>query len=298
MTAFKRALRLHQAHWRESRGLPIGSQPVRPTEDDPGVPLGSRIEADYAKESGSNFLTDEAAACARIRVDSPQPNETLWVDRLYADLLSSMPMCFNLFGPVACDTAKLEAFVAEVWPEIDARPTALGFEWSPGRQVPGRFLENRSAFDSVIHLEMSGGSRGVIGIETKYHEDCRAERVPSDQRLRRYRQVADESGVFLDGAVDRIVGTPLQQIWLDHLLALSMLQDTEEEWGFVSFVLVHPSGNTSFEQAAAEYRQLLSDDSTFECRTTEELVRAESYPDEAGELFRNRYEPTAGAGWV
>ena len=30
MTAFRRRLRYHQSHWRESKGHPIGSQPIVP----------------------------------------------------------------------------------------------------------------------------------------------------------------------------------------------------------------------------------------------------------------------------
>lgn len=33
--------------------------------------------------------------------------------------------------------------------------------------------------------------------------------------------VSGRSGIFRDGAVERTVGTDLQQIWLDHLLVLS-----------------------------------------------------------------------------
>jgi hypothetical protein len=70
-----------------------------------------------------------------------------------------------------------------------------------------------------------------------------------------------------------------------------MLQDEEiVGWDFARFVLVHPAGITSFARAARDYRELLTDPATFESRTTEELVRSEAYPQEASELFRERYE--------
>ena len=43
VTAFKRRARLHQSIWRESRGFPIGSQPMRQKKDGKSRPLGSRI---------------------------------------------------------------------------------------------------------------------------------------------------------------------------------------------------------------------------------------------------------------
>ena len=102
----------------------------------------------------------------------------------------------------------------------------------------------------------------MIGIETKYHEDCRKEKIPSDARLKRYNQVAEASGVFKQGASEYFIGTNLQQIWLDHLLALSMLQDSSKKWTWVKFVMIHPSGNPSFTKAAKDYFSLLKDTAT------------------------------------
>jgi hypothetical protein len=60
----------------------------------------------------------------------------------------------------------------------------------------------------------------------------------------------------------------LQQLWLDHLLALSMLH----EWDTGLFVLVYPGANTSMASAADRYATTLLDARTFEHRTLEEMV--------------------------
>src|SRR5690606_36836163 len=128
-------------------------------------------------------------------------------------------MCFNLFGPLWADPALATAVVPICWPELAGTPSAVRLEWSPGRQVPGRDLENRSAFDVAFETERPDGSVAIVGVETKYHEHCVAERVPGESRLERYRRVCDASGVFRPGAVEVVIGTHLQQICLDHLLA-------------------------------------------------------------------------------
>src|SRR5207253_2328100 len=103
MTAFKRRARLQQATWRERLGLPPGTHPY----SGEGVAvrnIGSRIPLEHGKV-GANFLSPAVSAAVRQRIGATQHLQTLNVARLYCDLLSSMPMCFNLFGNMAGDNA-------------------------------------------------------------------------------------------------------------------------------------------------------------------------------------------------
>jgi hypothetical protein len=265
---------------------------MRPKPGEKSRPIGSNLALETA--DASNFLTDAAAKAVRWRLDHPEPHEMIEVDRLNGNLLSSMPMCFNLFGPLYSE-ADLEPATAAVrswWPEAPARVSAVRFEWSPGRRQTGKFLENRSAFDFAFELALDDGTHGVIGVETKYHENCKPEKIPPwkrDDRLSRYKLVMEKSEVFRPGVLDSLVETHLQQIWLDHLLALSMLQHTPRTWTWVKFVLVHPEGNPSYARAADEYQALLSDASTFEVRTIESLLNTGVLPEDATAGFRERY---------
>jgi hypothetical protein len=252
-------------------------------------PIGSRLEINFAFETGANFLTDGARAAAQYRIDHPERKQTLNPDRLYADLLSSMPMCFNLFGPLWANHELGAEAVRRWWPDAPGRLSAIRFEWSPGRQVPGRYLENRTACDVAFEVASPDGSRGLIGVETKYHEHCKAEAPPSSDRVRRYRDVVGLCGVFRRGAVDAILGTRLQQIFLDHLLVLSFLHDAVSPCRWAKFVLVHPERNPSFATAAKAYSALLSDSSTFEVRTLESFMKEGSLPPAAVSVFRERY---------
>nr|WP_144289989.1 hypothetical protein [Ideonella sp. A 288] len=150
-------------------------------------------------------------------------------------------------------------------------------------------MENRSAFDVAFEAKRPDGTAAIVGVETKYHEHCAVQRVPSELRLARYRHVCDASGVFKAGAIEKIVGTKLQQIWLDHLLVLSMLQDASQMYSWGRFVLVHPSKNPSYAYAASSYIDLLADTSTFEVRTIESLLDAPAYPAAEAKAFRERY---------
>ncbi len=287
VTEFKRRARWQQAFWRQSRGIPLGSHTSGrvPTER----PNGSRVELSHAKRAGCNFLSPAIRAAAEERVARPEPHQMLDADRLWADLLSSMPMCFNLFGELHGDPARLDRAVGALWPDHPGDPTDIRFEWSPGRRDP-LYLGNRSAFDAVVLLALPDGSRGAIGIETKYHEDIKPESAPTSERFERYRQVTESSGAFSAEWEGAVVGTDLQQLWLDHLLALSMLQHSSGEWSWARFVVVYPVANPSVRDAVERYERLLVDSSTFEARTIEQVLDTHSVHDTTTEdAFRHRY---------
>jgi hypothetical protein len=161
-TAFKRRARLHQALWRERHNLDEGSQPIRPKPQQPWRHLGSRLSLAQAFETEANFLSERARDAVRYRLAHPEPNQILDKDRLYGDLLSSMPMCFNLFGPLFEDPGLATNAIKSWWPDVPGSVYAVRFEWSPGRMLQGEYLENRSAFDVAFEMALEDGSKGCI----------------------------------------------------------------------------------------------------------------------------------------
>ncbi len=283
-TEWKRRARWRQTRWREARDLPIGAQPYRGGPD--ATPVGSRLELAFARETGANFITPGAVEAVRARLASPEQHQTLAEDRLWADLLSSMPLCFTLFGALTDESARRRA-VDAWWPDAPKGHVCVRFEHSPGRRDP-TFLGNRSAFDAAFEIG-DGEELGIVGIETKYHEHAVAEARPKPAALARYVEVTERSAAFVDDWRSRILGTDLQQIWLDHLLVLSMLQHPSKRWTWGRFVLAFPKANPSFAAAATRYGELLRDRSTFEMRTIEDLASPVVLGEEAARGFRDRY---------
>lgn len=286
-TAWKRLARLQQSQWREARGFPLGTHPHGGGEK--ATPVGSRLELAFAMASGANFVSPGALAAVRARLAHRERFEMLRTDRLWADLLSSMPLCFNLFGDLAGDETAAARAVRAWWPDAPEGRAKVRFEYSPARRDP-LFLGNQSAFDGAFELDLGGGALGIIGIETKYHEHSKVDAKPKPQALARYVEVTEHSDAFVPDWRERVVGTPLQQIWQDHLLALSMLQHPTGKWIWGRFVLLYPSANSSFAQAAVAYRSLLRDPSTFAAMTLEELLGAPSVLAESTQVaLRERY---------
>jgi hypothetical protein len=223
MTEFRRRLRFHQAQWREAHGHPVGTQPMVPKDDKPVRPVGSRLPLDYARETGANFVTAGALEAAKARTSMTEPHQSFNHQRLWADLLWSPSLCFNLFGDLAGDLGLADQAVRTWWPDAPGAVSEVRFAHSPGRFDP-TYLNSLRAFDAAFGLDLDEGTKGIVGVQTKYHEWGKPE-TPKPTNLPRNREVAETSGAFTAGAVDVLKGkTDLAVMWLEHLLLLSMLQ--------------------------------------------------------------------------
>jgi hypothetical protein len=290
MTAFRRRTRYHQALWREGHGHPIGSQPISPRPGGPTPrPVGSRFPLDYGRESGANFLTEDAVAAARARTSTIERHQSFDHQRLWADLLSSEALAFNLFGDLAGDLGRADKAVHAWWPDVPGTVSEVRFAHSPGRFDPA-FLNSLRDFDTTFELGDDGN--GVIAVDTKYHERAKAE-TPKPSNLARYVAVAERSGIFAPGAIDRVKGrSELAVMWLEHLLLLSMLQHPSGSWRWGRYVVVHPAANSDIAELCDRYRRLLSDASTFSSMTLENLLDTGVLPARATAALRERYTPS------
>ena len=292
MTEFRRRLRYHQAGWREAHGHPIGTQPIAASPDGPAARLvGSRLPLDYAKETGANFLSAGALDAARARTSFVEPHQSVDHQRLWADLLWSPAVAVNLFGDLAADLGLADRAVHTWWPDAPGTVREVRFAHSPGWLDPA-YLNSLRAFDAAFVLDLGDGTRGIVGIGTKYHERLKAE-TPRPSNLRRYLEVADRSRAFRPRATDAVKGrNDLAVMWLEHLLVLSMLQHSSGTWRWARYVVLHPAGNLDFAGGCARYANLLASRSTFSSMTIEELLDANLLPPRTTAALRERYLPT------
>ena len=194
MTDFRRALRYHQARWREAQGFPIGTLPIVPQPGKPWRLVGSRLPLDFAKESGANLLTGRARTAAIARSETVERHQSFDTQRLWADPLSPMALCFNLFGDLAADLRLADAAVHRWWPDTPGTVKDVRFAHSPGRLDPA-YLGNLGSFDVAFILELGDGTDGILGLVTRYHERVER-RLPKPARLPRYIEITERSGAF------------------------------------------------------------------------------------------------------
>jgi hypothetical protein len=291
MTAFRQRTRLHQARWREANGHPIGSQPYQPHPNRPPArPVGSRLPLAYGEEIGANLITPDALEAARARMSRIERHQSIDHQRLWADLLSSEALAFNLFGDLAADLAVADKAVHAWWPDAPGIVREIRFAHSPGWLDP-EYLNSLRDFDAAFILDREDGTKGIVAVDVKYHERAKSE-TPKPQNLWRTVAVAEQSGAFAPGAIDQVKGrSELAVMWLEHLLLLSMLQHPSGVWTWGRYVVVHPAGNDDTAGLCDRYRDLLANDATFDVMTLEEVIGSRVLPARTAEALRERYLP-------
>jgi hypothetical protein len=247
-TRFRANARLLQSLWRQDKELPMGSY-VRP--DGEKFKLGSRL-TDAAGRAGGNFLTAEIAHVARRETAYREIGAMIDESRLATNLLSSMPLAFNLFAPMRGDTRYATRVLQAAVPGFDGEVTQILFEHAPGRGYPV-FTGDHSAFDVLIRYRSPVGKRGILAIEVKYSEGM-TEAAP--QLHSRYEDIAETSDLFVEPASPALRRNPLQQIFREHCLAQSMLD--AKIYDEASFIVIYPRLNWQVDMAVAAYAQELS----------------------------------------
>ncbi len=259
---FRRNARILQSIWRERANLPMGVHN--------GRPLGSRLPAELAERDLCNYLTPGIRSVVRAELAAAAGSRLFSKPRIYNDLLSSQPLCFNLFGELKLDLGLASEVMRALRPACIGAVSSIRFEYSPGRSNE-HFTGDKSAFDVFVEYESINGGQGFLGIEVKYHENLKD---PAAVHRPRYDEIARSMGCYKADCLARLHRKPLQQFWRDHLLAGSMLCDDRSGYSEGAFVVLYPEGNPYCRSAIREYRECLCDTATFDAWTLEEFVGA------------------------
>ena len=249
---FARYGRLLQSKWREKKGYPIG-------KSEKGSVFGNYIAADFAQKEKVNFLTDNIRNLAIEELNKAKKTKALIKeDRMWENLLSSQPLCFNLFGELHFNHELATTFFKNLFPERIDKVTSVLFEHSPCRGDKN-FTGDRSAFDVFIEYISSEGKKGFVGIEVKYVETLRegANRVNDtyQRHEKEYLQFVT-ADIFKPESIENLSKSPLFQIWRDHLLSISLLKNNLYEEGF--FVFLFPKGNEKCYNGVQQYTEQLT----------------------------------------
>ena len=283
---FKRRMRLHQSWYRhEVLGVPCGTGPFPSSRSY----YGNMLDAESARK-GLNFLSPRIHSLAERRI--AEGVGTVDVFRLRRNMLSSQPMCFNLFGELALDLELATVLGRSLWGDHVRKVTAVRFEWAPARRA--EYLNDGTAFDAFIEYEASDGKRGFIGIETKLTE-------PFSQRKRYRREeymkwMAKPNAPWHDGSTDEVSRLSHNQLWRDHLLAWALLAHPESDYAHGRFVVVFHGDDAHTNRVVAGYRRLLRDEATFQPLELGEIVSA--WRPHAGDWlaeFERRYVDLSGS---
>jgi hypothetical protein len=118
------------------------------------------------------------------------------------NLLSSMPLTFNLLAPWGHALERASSYLIELLPAFTGSARQLLFEHSPGRGN-SKFTSDHTAFDALIRYSHSQGRNGFVALELKYSESMRE---PMPELKPRHAELSDASGLFTDPAPPRLSG--------------------------------------------------------------------------------------------
>jgi len=256
-----------QSWWREThRGAAPGDHPKVSGRRIGSSFVASAVEADRRL----NFIDEAAYRLAERRATEVESEGgTLDATRLFTNLLSSMPMCFNLFGAIGSASEFVElvravfddlaADIDDVICEVPSPPT-----WS-----------DRTAFDAQVDYSTRSGSRRFLAIETKYTEPFTQTRYDRAE----YRTLTEQSGWFEEGAADVLVGVDTNQLWRGVLL----MQAVETHTGATGrYCVVAPADDADARAAVETVRSQLvaGERSRLRFVSLEQIVAAASKLDD------------------
>jgi hypothetical protein len=230
--AFTARMRLHQSWYRANVvGVECGVGPNPHSQSR----YGNMLSAEDG-DRGLNFLTPEIAAYARAR--QKELPAGIKAHRLFCNMLSSQPMCFNLFAPLALD-ADLAAPLTSALLGIDvARVDTVIIEHAPAPKAD--YLDDNTSFDAYVEYRSPDGARGFVGIETKLTEPFSQDEYPISKRSYS-RWVEREGSPWLASSRAMLDARGHNQLWRNHMLGYAnAARATEPYAGWSVAVVRHP----------------------------------------------------------
>ncbi len=163
---FTRKARLLQSYYRVNNlNELMGTGPKNSSTSYYGNMLAS------GESSGKNFFFKETFEYAAKRVKEKKPAETIDAFRLFNNMLSSMPMAFNLFHPLMIIKEKypdvINKMIQDTFPALSIFAVEdIKIEFIPTPVT--NYTNDKSAMDAAIIFKDENDEQYLISIELKY----------------------------------------------------------------------------------------------------------------------------------
>lgn len=241
-------MRYKQSHYRANTlKIPFGTGP----NENSNLYYGNMLTKKDG-DAGRNFLNDIIFQVVKERVF--RRYGALDPFRLLRNMLSSQPMCFNLFGMMKNDLLLATDFWKIHFPEIK-EIIRVELEYAP--QPAAKYLNDRTAFDSYFEYITVNSKKGLIGIEVKFTEPFSQQHYDSEY-YRRWSGSVDSP--WIDGTCEQLSNINYNQLWRDHLLVVSMINQPNSEFQEGKLVLIRHPDDSDCERCIEQYKKHLKPD--------------------------------------
>lgn len=276
-TRFRAAARYLQALWLRDHNIETGLHLSKRADTITSMELGSILSSEAAR-AGKNFISPRVHNLVRHALIMREEGAAIDEHRLFGNALSSMPMTFNVFGPLALDLGLASTVLRRLLPDFVHSVEGFRFEHSPGRREE-RFLHDGTAFDLAIDVITPAGEAATIFVETKYSEDM----AGSAARLRdRYDEASRQVRLYRDPDSQMLRSVTLEQLWREHLLAQLTVDHGITPRAL--FLVIGPRLNRRVQAAVRLYQnELIDEDDCDENRVGFKAITLETVIDAIGE---------------
>lgn len=182
---------------------------------------------------------------------------------LYADMLRSEHIPFNIFAPLKQDLHLAKRVFNQLLDGVEISAIdKIEIEFAPN--PASEYLNDRTSFDTYIEFKTPTNESGFLGIEVKYteHEYKLKKGSKEDSDINNpestYLQISAHQDIFYPGVITQLRTDRLRQVWRNHLLGESMLLHPKLDFKHFISVILYPSGNIHFKEVIPEYKAYLT----------------------------------------
>ncbi len=192
--------------------------------------------------TGENFYFPETFEYAHLRINNKKKEETIDGYRLFNNLLSSMPLAFNLFHPLIMMKENKPELINKIFKELFPLIQIESVEEIKIEFIPtpiSKYTNDKSAMDAAILFTDIHGCKMIIAIETKYTDSLGTNKA-KDNSLKY--DTATSSELFIEKGIEHIA-LGCTQIYRNFLLTekFRMTEGLSDSYSIVLAPKDHPS---------------------------------------------------------
>jgi effector-binding domain-containing protein len=172
-------------------------------------------------------------------------------NRLFNNLLSSQPLCFNFFGDMRSDKNYALAVISGFFPEV-TRVFNTIFEYAP----EANYTADNSAYDVAFEVEIER-KRGLIGLECKFTDDFSKTKYDKPA----YRDIYNRSEGFV-AEYEEMIEPKFNQLFRNQLISEALVLNREYDFS-ISGLFCHPEDESALDIARQFQSNLKDGESRF-----------------------------------
>jgi len=254
-SGFMKRMRFHQGWWRACvLAEEQGPHPILNNEL-----IGSTIQ--QGEVSRKNFLSENIRKAVDKTIQERKDFRAgiIEEDRLFNNLLSSQPLCFNFFGELKIDTIFALQVLHCFYPDL-TKVNRVIFEFAPKEN----YTHDNSAFDVAFVVERKNET-GLIGFECKFTDTF----SPTEYDKEEYREIYRHSNIFTKEYEAYISGR-YNQLFRNQLIAQALMQYQKYDFVFTG-LFCHQDDSHAIE-VGQEFREMLNSEPLFRVITYQEYI--------------------------